>query len=103
MAKELLNEQAYREITENTRCVIQFTADWCGPCRSLKPILENISEEFGIDYRIVNIDQNRDLAMSKGIKGIPFVEMYSGGDLKDSFSGSRNKDQLTELFSAHFG
>ncbi len=40
MKKELLNEQAYKEVTENTKCVIQFAADWCGPCKSLKPILE---------------------------------------------------------------
>lgn len=103
MKKELLNEQAYKEVTENTKCVIQFTADWCGPCKSLKPILETTSSQFGVEYRIVNIDNNRNLAMSKGIRSIPFVEIHSGGELKDSFVGSKNKKQLDEIFSAYFG
>ena len=103
MSKELLNEQAYNELTENTKCVIQFTADWCGPCKALKPILSNTSNEFGVDYRIVNIDSNREFAMSKGIRSVPFVEIYSGGELKDSFVGSKNKQQLNEIFSTYFG
>ena len=102
MQKELLNEQAYNEATENTKCVIQFTADWCGPCKSLKPILEDMSSQFGVEYRIVNIDNNRNLAMLKGIKSIPFVEIHSGGEIKGSFAGSKNKRQLNEIFSTYF-
>lgn len=102
MPKELLNEQAYNEITGNTKCVIQFTADWCGPCKALKPILENASNEFGVDYRTVNIDSNRDFAMAKGIRSVPFVEIYSGGELKEHFVGSKNKQQLNEIFSTCF-
>ncbi len=41
--------------------------------------------------------------MSKGIRSIPFVEIHSGGELKDSFVGSKNKKQLDEIFSAYFG
>ena len=102
MSKELLNEQAYNELVKNTKCVIQFTADWCGPCKTLKPVLKNTSDEFGVDYRIVNIDSNREFAMAKGIRSVPFVEIYSEGVLKDSFVGSKNKKQLNEMFSVYF-
>lgn len=103
MSKELLNEQAYNELVQNTKCVIQFTADWCGPCKTLKSVLKNTSDHFGVDYGIVNIDSNREFAMEKGIRSIPFVEIYSGGVLKDSFVGSKNKKQLNEMFSVYFG
>jgi len=103
MPQELLNEAAYNELTQNTNCIVQFTADWCGPCKQLKPVLEEVSQNLGVDYRTVNIDSNRDFAMSKGIRSVPFIEVYSGGTLKESFVGSKNKSQIEEILAVYFG
>ena len=103
MPKELLNESAYNELTENTKCIVQFTANWCGPCKSLKPILEDLSNRYEIDFATVDITDNAEFAKSKGIQGIPYVEVYSCGDLKDTFVGLKNKQQLEEILNVYFG
>ena len=101
--KELLNESAYNEAADNTRCVVQFTASWCGPCKNIKPVIDGFSSEFGFDYYTVDIDKNREFAMSKGIRSVPYVEIFSSGELKDSFVGGKTPSQLSEYFSVHFG
>ena len=103
MTQQLLNESAYNELTEKTRCVVQFTASWCGPCKSLKPILEEMTTRYNVDYGIMDISENSEFARSKGVQSIPYVEIYSGGELKDTFVGLRNREQLNEILNTYFG
>lgn len=100
--KNLINEERYNELTENTPCVIQFTADWCGPCKSLKTILNQVTEDFNVGYYLVDISQNAEFARKKSILSIPYVEMFSGGQLRESFIGSMPKNQVEELMSVYF-
>ncbi len=69
--------------------IVDFHADWCGPCRQLAPILQQIvSEHRGlVVVGKVNVDQNRELAAAEGVRSIPDVRIFSGGRLVDQFVG----------------
>ncbi len=78
--------------------VVDFYADWCGPCQMLKPLLEEISSERN-DVKIVkvNVDHARELAVEFGIFSIPTVLFFKEGKLVDKFVGYIGKDAINEL------
>lgn len=76
--------------------VVDFFATWCGPCRALGPVLDELSEE--VDYSIVKIDvdQYQDLAAFYGVRSIPTLVIFKDGKPVETLIGGRSKDQLKE-------
>ncbi|MBU2642847.1 MAG: co-chaperone YbbN [Gammaproteobacteria bacterium] len=70
--------------------VVDFWAPWCGPCKSLKPILEKLAAEYGGKFRLakVNADDNQVLSQQYGVRGIPAVKAFVNGEMVDEFSGA---------------
>ncbi|MGA9163266.1 MAG: thioredoxin [Thiobacillus sp.] len=70
--------------------VVDFWAPWCGPCKSLKPILEKLAAEYGGKFRLakVNADDNQALSQQYGVRGIPAVKAFVNGEMVDEFSGA---------------
>ncbi|MBT9589663.1 MAG: co-chaperone YbbN [Thiobacillus sp.] len=70
--------------------VVDFWAPWCGPCKSLKPILEKLAAEYGGKFRLakVNSDDNQELVTRYGVRGIPSVKAFINGEPVDEFSGA---------------
>jgi putative thioredoxin len=70
--------------------VVDFWAEWCGPCRMLKPILEKLAEEFQGKFILakVNTEKNPELSTQYGVRGIPNVKAFLGGEIVDEFSGA---------------
>ena len=70
--------------------VVDFWAPWCGPCKTLKPILEKIAAEYGGKFLLakVNADDNQELAARYGVRGIPSVKAFVNGEAVDEFSGA---------------
>ncbi len=92
------NDNFKNEVLEHsTLVVVDFYADWCGPCQMLKPILEEISKERN-DVKIVkvNVDDASDLAESFGIFSIPTVLFFKGGKLVNKFVGFKSKEAVVE-------
>ena len=74
--------------------IVDFWAEWCGPCHAVAPVLERIAEERNIKLVKVNIDENQDLAMRYGIQSIPNMILFENGAPKASAVGAMPKGML---------
>lgn len=79
--------------------LIDFFAQWCGPCQMLKPILEKLAQEYDFVLAKVDIDQNPDLASTYHIEGVPDVRIAQGGEVRPGFVGVLPEPQLRSLLS----
>jgi thioredoxin 1 len=83
--------------------VVDFWAEWCGPCKMLAPVLDELSSEMADKVKIakVNVDENRDLAAQFNIRSIPCLLVFKGGQVKGQMVGAMNKTQLKDKLSAY--
>jgi len=89
-------EQTVIEASKTVPVLVDFWAEWCGPCRALKPVLEKLATEYNGKFRLakVNSDENQSLAQRYGVRGIPNVKAFVNGELVDEFSGALPEAQL---------
>lgn len=77
-----------QKINEDKLTVVKYFANWCGPCKVLTPILEDVIKNYGdINVGEVNIDTNMALAQKDGIRGVPTVVFYKNGQVLDKMVG----------------
>jgi len=92
-------------VTTNPFAVIDFWAEWCGPCRRIAPIMDELSIEFAgkVAFGKCNTDDNRRLAMQFNIDAIPAMMLFSRGQLVDRIIGAYPKDAIREKIIRRFG
>ena len=93
MVKILNNENFEEEI--KTRILVDFNAEWCGPCKMLDPILEELSEEYNIGS--VNVDEFEELAKRFGIMSIPCLIIFENGEEVKRSVGFMSKSDVKEF------
>jgi thioredoxin 1 len=96
-----LNKESFNKITSSsdTTIFIDFWAPWCGPCKALGPILEELNAEMSDKVAIykVNVDENTDLAQEHGVQSIPTILVYKNGSLSQTIVGLKTKEELAEI------
>jgi len=99
---EFTGDNFEAEVTNSAVPVlVDFWAPWCGPCKMIGPIIEELSDEFGDKVKIgkINVDNDQELAGKFGIRGIPTVMLFKGGEVVTSFVGLRPKEDLAQALT----
>ncbi len=87
----------------STPVLVDFWAEWCGPCRALAPKLEEIAQEMSSQIKIVkmNVDENPQTPGQYGIRGIPALLLFKNGKQVGELIGNQPKDNITEFLKSH--
>jgi len=108
MSDKIVNitNDTFEEIVlkSNKPVVVDFWASWCGPCRMVAPIMEELAVEFDGKIQIakVNVDDQGELAAQFRIMSIPTVLVFKNGEVAEKIVGARTKEEFTELIEKQF-
>jgi len=100
---ELTDSNFSQAVTRYSLLVVDFWADWCGPCRLISPIIEQLASELAgkVVFGKVNVDENPLTAATFGIQSIPTITIFRDGSAVDGFIGVASKSQIQTKLSAH--
>lgn len=100
-----INEAEFSEVKNSKFAVVDFNATWCGPCKMLGPVLEEVSEELAskADFFAVDVDDNQSLAIKNKIQSIPAIVIYKDGEPVDRQIGFIPKAQLIDFINKNVG
>ena len=101
MVKEI-NAEEYAEIMNSSSpVVIDFHATWCGPCKVLSPILEELNDEIdGVEFVKLDVDQHPQIAGQNQVMGVATVVILQDGEVKDRFVGVQPKEVIKEKITS---
>ena len=91
------SENYESEVLKSEKTVlIDFYADWCGPCKMMSPVIDEIAEEMKENVKVgkVNVDENQDLAMEYGVMSIPTIVVLKNGEVQKTFVGVTDKEEI---------
>ncbi len=96
-----LNNSNFDVVKEGV-ALVDFWAPWCGPCRMIAPVIEELAEEFDGKAKIckVNTEDEQDLAIKHGIRSIPTILFYKDGEIVDQMVGATSKNVLADKLNS---
>lgn len=100
--KQINDENFYKEIDNEGINLIDFWAPWCGPCKMLAPVLEELEPELeNINFMKINIDENHEIAAKYGIMSIPTLLIMKNNEVIEELTGFRSKEDLKEILKKY--
>ena len=83
--------------------LVDFWAEWCGPCKAIAPILDEIAREYGGKLKVAKLDVDANVEVPKkyNIRGIPTLMLFKNGNVEESIVGARSKSQLTAFLDSN--
>lgn len=101
MVKRIENNDMNEALGSNL-ALVDFSATWCGPCKMLAPVLDEISEELSgkLDFYNADVDANDQLALKYGIQNIPALVIFKNGEIADRSVGFQSKEKLKAFINA---
>lgn len=102
MVKKITNKE-FAEVKESEVAVVDFSAAWCGPCKMLAPVLEEVSEELAgsVAFYNIDVDENPDLAQQYNISSIPALVILKNGDKQNVQVGFQPKDAVISFIESY--
>ena len=100
---EVSNDNFESEVVNSEKPVlVDFWAEWCGPCKQIAPVVEEIADEYSDKLKVckMDVDANRETAVQFGIRSIPTLLIFKNGEVAGSQIGAVSKQQLLEFIQA---
>lgn len=98
-----VSEQTWTDevLMSDTPVLVDFWAEWCGPCKLIAPVLDELASELGSKIKIVklDVDENPDIARQHNVLGIPMLVMFKGGKPVDSITGAQPKAVISRMIN----
>ncbi|HWH73890.1 MAG TPA: thioredoxin TrxA [Methylibium sp.] len=90
-------------LKSGTPVLVDYWAEWCGPCKAIAPILDELAQSYGGKLQIakMNVDDNREVPAKFGIRGIPTLMLFKDGQLAGTLVGAHPKAKLTAFVDGH--
>jgi thioredoxin 1 len=98
---EITAEQLKEKIKNGDKVVIDFSTNWCGPCKIMKPTFEKLANENTTEVGMytMDVDLNREVAMSLGIRSVPTIKVFNAGQIVETKVGVLNEGQIKGLIT----
>ncbi|WP_049908876.1 MULTISPECIES: thioredoxin [Halorubrum] len=90
-------------VAESDVVLTDFYADWCGPCQMLEPVVENLAADTDAAVAKVDVDANQQLATAYGVRGVPTLVLFAGGEQVEEIVGLQSEDELRSLIESYTG
>lgn len=93
---EISGKELQEKINNGEKIIVEFWAEWCGPCRVMKPVFERVASNNDTEVQMytMDIDQNRDYAQTLGIRSIPTIKLFSNGNVTDTVVGVIGEEKI---------
>jgi thioredoxin 1 len=101
---EIKQEDLKEKIESGEKIILDFFAEWCRPCMTMKPTFEKLSQELidensDVKLYTLNVEENRDIAVQYGVRSVPTIKVFNQGNVIDTKVGIQSEDQLKSLIN----
>jgi thioredoxin 1 len=96
---EITGNQLQEKINNGEKVIVELWATWCGPCKMMKPIFERVATEntTNVQMYTMDVDQNREVAMALGVRSVPTIKVFNGGNVTNTRVGVLQENEIKGL------
>jgi thioredoxin 1 len=98
---EITSIELQEKINSGEKVIVEFWAEWCGPCKMMKPVFERVSNNntSNVGMYTMNVDLNREVGATLGIRSIPTIKVFENGEVVDTRVGMMNEGQINGILT----